>query len=249
MTATNTTNWIKEMVLLAIDFHENGIPQDPMLIGVEVVVAVEKDGTFDPLAGITAFDYQDGDLTEDITTVGYDSVNLAAPGTYNYSVEVTDSDANTTSIPVTLTVTGAEIQMFDDAFGNGYVSVKDESFTATATVLEKYDVTLNDVAVGTIYKLTGTTIYNDYDQLSGDISLYVALDVDNVILQIELPSDEYHHSKGGYYSASLTFAADYANVDLATVRSHGTDLLAGSTARSRNLMIDLLEDLKEVVLG
>lgn len=247
MTATNTTNWIKEMVLLAIDFHENGIPQDPMLIGVEIVVAVEKDGTFDPLAGITAFDYQDGDLTEDITTVGYDTVNLAAPGTYNYSVEVTDSDNNTTSIPVALTVTGAEIQMFDDAFGNGYVSVKDESFTATETVLEKYDVTLNDVAVGTIYKLTGTAEYTDGEE--GDISLYVALDVDHVILRIELPSSEYHHSKGGYYSQSLTFAGTYQGVDLLDVRTHGTDLLAGSTARSRNLMIDLLEDLKEVVLG
>ncbi|TNF07490.1 MAG: DUF5011 domain-containing protein [Bacillota bacterium] len=249
MTATNTTNWIKEMVLLAIDFHENGIPQDPMLIGVEVVVAVEKDGTFEPLEGITAYDYQDGDLTEDIEVIGFDTVNLTAPGTYNYTVQVTDSDNHTTSIPVTLTVTGAEIQVFDDAFGNGYVSIKDNSFAATATVLEKYDVTLNDVAVGTIYKLTGTTIYNDYDVLSGDISLYVALDLDNIILQIDLPSAEYNHSKGGYYTASLDFAVEYEGVDLAIVRTHGADILAGSTARSRNLMIDLLEDLKEVVLG
>lgn len=249
MTATDTTNWIKEMVLAVIDLHLTGIPQFPMIYGASTTVSVERDATFDPLDGITAYDYQDGDLTNQINTIGFDNVDLSSPGVYNYSISVTDSDNNTTTIDVTLTVVGGEIQIFDDVFGNGYVSVQDESFVATDTVLEKYDVTHSGVAVGFIYKLNGTTEYNDWDMLSGDISIYVAISTENIILDLIFPLDEYNHSKGTYYNQVIAFANEYKNTHLSNVRSLGTDLLAGSTARSRNLVIDLLEDLKEVVLG
>lgn len=253
MTATDTTGWIKDIILEILILHESGIPEFPMITGVQTNVSVERDAEFNPLAGITVYDYQDGDLTDQLEAIGYESVDLSVAGVYNYSISVTDSDNNTTTIDVVLTVVGGEIQMFDDAFGNGYVSVKDDSFTTTDTVLEKYDVTLNGNPVGFIYKLTGDGIYNDWVMLSGEITIWVAIDFDAVVLGVDIPREEYHHSKTGsyssYYTASVNYANEFIGHNLSEVRTIETDLLAGGTAKSKELISDLLFDLKEVVLG
>lgn len=252
MTATNTTKWIKEMVLAAIDFHENGIPQFPFLYGASAMVSVERDDEFDPLAGITAYDYQDGDLTEDITVDGYETVNLSVSGDYTYTIQVTDSENNQTSLIVTLTVVGAEIQLFDEAFGNGYVSVKDESFVATSTVLEKYDVTFGDNPIGYVYVLQGTTMYNIDEGNSGSIQVLAAISLDNVLLGIELPSETYNHTKGTFYytgpNGSIAFAKSLIGTSLNDIATEGPDLITGPS-RSKLLVVELLDDLKEVLLG
>ncbi|MDX9690878.1 MAG: DUF5011 domain-containing protein [Acholeplasmataceae bacterium] len=252
MTATNTTNWIKEMVLAAIDFHENGIPQFPFLYGASAMVSVERDDEFDPLAGITAYDYQDGDLTEDITVVGYETVNLSVSGDYTYTIQVTDSENNQTSLIVTLTVVGAEIQLFDEAFGNGYVSVKDESFVPTATVLEKYDVTFGDDPIGYIYVLQGTTMYNVEEGSSGSIQVLAAISLDNILLGVELPRETYNHTKQPFYydgsNGSVAFAKSLIGTSLNDIATEGPDLITGPS-RSKLLVVELLDDLKEVLLG
>src|SRR6056297_2329114 len=58
----------------------------PTLSGVEDVT-VYKDGSFDPLDGVTATDDVDGDVTADIEIAG--TVDVATTGTYflRYSVE------------------------------------------------------------------------------------------------------------------------------------------------------------------
>jgi Na+-translocating ferredoxin:NAD+ oxidoreductase RnfG subunit len=123
---------------------------------------------------------------------------------------------------------------------------------ATATVLSRQIVTKTaggDV-LGYIYKLTGTTQYQSPDDggASGSITLYVHVDNDHNILLITAPSGEYNHSKGGYYSQTTAFLAEFTGENLSDVRTIGDTILAGATARSRNLVIDLLEDLKEVIL-
>lgn len=254
MTATNTTNWIKQMVLAVINFHENGIPQAPFFIGASALVSVERDAEYQPLAGITAYDYKDGDLTDQIQVIGFDEIDLSVPGSYTYTISVTDSDNNTTSLIVTLTVTGADIQMFDDAFGNGYVSVKDESFTPTATVLEKYDVTLGDNLVGYIYVLQGTTEYDtDSDIIkSGSIQVLAAIGTNNVLLGIELPAETYNHTKSAFYysgpNGTIAYAKSLIGMSLSNIANDGPDLITGPS-NSKQLVVDLLDDLKEVVLG
>lgn len=122
----------------------------------------------------------------------------------------------------------------------------------TATVLSRQVVTRtsDDEVLGYIYKLTGTTQYqSDEDGAGvGSISLYVHVDNENNILLVTAPSDEYNHTKGGYYSQTLTFLGEFTGESLSDVRTIGDTILAGATARSRNLVIDLLEDLKEVIL-
>ncbi len=254
MTATNTTKWIKQMVLKVIDFHENGIPQEPFFTGARAIVSVERDAEYNPRFGITAYDYKDGDLTDDIQVIGFDAIDLSVPGSYTYTISVTDSDNNTTSLIVTLTVTGADIQMFDDAFGNGYVSVKDESFISTLTVLEKYDVTLGDSLVGHIYVLQGTSDYNtDEDPVeSGSIQVLAAISTNHVLLGIELPAETYNHSKGTFYytgpNGTIAFAESLVGKSLTNIQTEGPDLITGPS-NSKQLVIDLLDDLKEVVLG
>lgn len=252
MTATNTTNWIKQMVLSVINFHENGIPQAPFFIGASALVSVERDAEYQPLAGITAYDYKDGDLTDQIHVSGFDEVDLSVPGSYTYTISVTDSDNNTTSLIVTLTVTGADIQMFDDAFGNGYVSVKDESFTPTETVLEKYDVTLGNDLVGYIYVLQGTTEYNYEEAKSGSIQVLAAIGTNNVLLGIELPAETYNHTKNAFYytgpNGTIAYAKSLIGMSLSNIANDGPDLITGPS-NSKQLVVDLLDDLKEVVLG
>ncbi|UFH58174.1 DUF5011 domain-containing protein [Sulfurovum mangrovi] len=51
--------------------------------------------TFDPLAGVTAGDDEDGDLTGEIEVTG--SVNVSEEGTYTITYTVTDSDGQTTT--------------------------------------------------------------------------------------------------------------------------------------------------------
>ena len=58
--------------------------------------------SFDPLAGVTATDKEDGDLTSQITVTG--SVDTTKAGVYTLAYSVTDSDSNTTHQERTITV-------------------------------------------------------------------------------------------------------------------------------------------------
>ena len=57
---------------------------------------------FDPKAGVTASDAEDGDLTDAILISG--TVNTAVTGTYTLTYQVTDNGGKTASITVTVTV-------------------------------------------------------------------------------------------------------------------------------------------------
>ncbi|MFD1716447.1 immunoglobulin-like domain-containing protein [Georgenia deserti] len=76
----------------------------PALDGV-VDIAVEQGTVFDPMAGVTASDPEDGDLTADITVDG--TVDITTPGEYELTYTVTDSDGATTTAVRTVTVTEA----------------------------------------------------------------------------------------------------------------------------------------------
>ncbi|MBC2366971.1 lectin-like domain-containing protein, partial [Listeria booriae] len=65
---------------------------------------LKKGGSFDPMAGVTASDTEDGDVTGNITVTAND-VNVNQEGTYHVTYSVTDSDDNTTTKTITVTVT------------------------------------------------------------------------------------------------------------------------------------------------
>ncbi len=83
------------LLLLALvacdDEKENDAPS---LSGLDFAVVI-KDGTFDPLAGVTANDKEDGDITENVQVEG--EVNTKVEGTYPIKYTVTDSGKKSTT--------------------------------------------------------------------------------------------------------------------------------------------------------
>lgn len=85
-------------------------PSVPSIAGTGNVT-IDVGDSFDPRAGVTASDENDGDLTADIQVSG--SVNAAVAGTYTLTYSVTNSDGE--SVSRTRTVTVREVQDDDDA--------------------------------------------------------------------------------------------------------------------------------------
>ncbi|MBC1936537.1 DUF5011 domain-containing protein, partial [Listeria grandensis] len=82
---------------------------------------IEVGDTFDPKAGVTAQDAEDGDITKDIKILK-NEVNPNVPGVYEVEYSVTDSDGNTTTKIIKVTViqkevyllTADEYEMYED---------------------------------------------------------------------------------------------------------------------------------------
>ncbi|WP_185434497.1 LPXTG cell wall anchor domain-containing protein, partial [Listeria booriae] len=73
----------------------------PVIHGQDITFKAGK--AFDPLAGVTASDTEDGDITSAIEVTAND-VNPDIAGVYHVTYSVTDSDGNTTEATYTVTV-------------------------------------------------------------------------------------------------------------------------------------------------
>ena len=82
-----------------------GDPSVPTISGTGNVT-LEVGESFDPLAGVSAADENDGDLTADLEVSG--SVNVNAAGTYTLTYSVENSDGESASVSRTVTVEAAE---------------------------------------------------------------------------------------------------------------------------------------------
>ncbi|WP_238548527.1 DUF5011 domain-containing protein [Bifidobacterium biavatii] len=76
-------------------------PNKPVITGV-LNKTIEAGGTFDPKAGVTANDVEDGDLTSKIVITG--TVDPKKTGAYTLTYKVTDKDGHTVSVDRTITV-------------------------------------------------------------------------------------------------------------------------------------------------
>ncbi|WP_201308854.1 choice-of-anchor G family protein, partial [Puerhibacterium puerhi] len=74
----------------------------PVITGADDA-EVPQGAAFDPLAGVTASDAEDGDLTGSIEVGG--TVDTTTPGTYELTYTVTDTAGQTTTVTRTVTVT------------------------------------------------------------------------------------------------------------------------------------------------
>ncbi|MBC2190464.1 immunoglobulin-like domain-containing protein [Listeria booriae] len=142
---------------------------------------VKKGASFDPMAGVTASDTEDGNVTDKVTVTAND-VDTSAVGTYHVTYSVTDSDGNTTTKTITVTVTSNDAPVitasdktlkkggsFDPMAG---VSASD---TEDGNVTDKVSVTANDVdtsAVGT-YHVTYSVTDSDGNTTTKTITVTV----------------------------------------------------------------------------
>ncbi|KIE44458.1 carbohydrate binding domain protein [Clostridium argentinense CDC 2741] len=108
-----------EMVKQTI-FGEATGPSDvntkPVLKGVSNKT-ITIDDNFDPMDGITAYDKEDGDLTNKILVKG--TVDTTKVGTYKLVYSVTDSKNETTTEECTITVKAKESSVVDFGVGQG----------------------------------------------------------------------------------------------------------------------------------
>ena len=90
---------------------------------------------FNPLAGVSAYDKEDGDLTESITVSG--TVDTLKPGKYTLNYTVSDKDGNTSTFTriITVTETTNESSETEDSNLGIYIGIAAAAVTAVGGVV------------------------------------------------------------------------------------------------------------------
>ncbi|MBC1458808.1 immunoglobulin-like domain-containing protein [Listeria newyorkensis] len=144
--------------------------------------SVKKGKTFDPMAGVTASDTEDGDMTSKVTVTAND-VDTSKVGTYHVTYSVTDSDDNTTTKTITVTVTSNDAPVIvanDVTVKKGSAFNPLDGVTATDTedgnVTSQVIVTANDVNTSKIgtYHVTYSVTDSDGNTTTKTISVTIS---------------------------------------------------------------------------
>ncbi|MBC1307549.1 LPXTG cell wall anchor domain-containing protein [Listeria booriae] len=142
---------------------------------------LKRGDTFDALSEVSAADKEDGDLTSDIQIIAND-VNPDQEGTYSVTYSVTDSDNNTTTKQVNVTVTSNELPVItatDHTIKKG--SNFDPMSEVSATDKEDGDltnaikITANNVNTNKegIYQITYSVTDSDDNTTTKDVTVIV----------------------------------------------------------------------------
>lgn len=142
---------------------------------------LKKGGNFNPLTGVSASDLEDGDLTSAIKITAND-VDTSKVGTYHITYSVTDSDGNTTTKTIAVTVTSNDAPVIDASNVTMRVhqafNVK-EAVTATDTedgnLTNKIQVTASDVDIDKagVYHVTYSVTDSDGNTTTKTITVTV----------------------------------------------------------------------------
>ncbi|MBC2195384.1 LPXTG cell wall anchor domain-containing protein [Listeria booriae] len=142
---------------------------------------LKRGDTFDALAEVSAADKEDGDLTSNIQVIAND-VNPDQEGTYSVTYSVTDSDNNTTTKQINVTVTSNELPVItatDHTIKKG--SNFDPMSEVSATDKEDGDltdaikITANNVNTNKegIYQITYSVTDSDDNTTTKDVTVIV----------------------------------------------------------------------------
>ncbi len=141
----------------------------------------------------------------------------------------------------------APAQPYELWFGVNYTLENDTAFIATSEILEKYNVKDGDnQVIGTFYHLRGLGVYDGIDNHTGTINMYIGLDLDENILGIDLPKDEFGHTTTAqFYGKVISYVHSMTGN---SIHSFGgdSDLVAGAS-NSGSLVNSLLSALSEVL--
>ncbi|MBC1984598.1 immunoglobulin-like domain-containing protein [Listeria booriae] len=142
---------------------------------------LKKGGSFDPMAGVSASDTEDGNVTSSVRVTAND-VDTSAVGTYHVTYSVTDSDGNTTTKTITVTVTSNDAPVIvasDQTIKKG--KAFDVMAGVSASDLEDGDVTngitvtANDVDTNTVgtYHVTYSVTDSDGNTTTKTITVTI----------------------------------------------------------------------------
>ncbi len=160
-------NYIEKIITVTVS------PSDQPLINANDRV-IERGTAINLLQGVTAYDNEDGDLTNSIRVVG-GNVNTDIPGIYYITYSVTDSDNNRTNKTIKVTVNGNYTQVDgnfylhtfnwqnDDTMEiSGYLTINQTNNTRTQNII--YELMLKNVNNDEVYvlPLQRWTEFNSY---------------------------------------------------------------------------------------
>lgn len=212
---------------------------------VEVVYLNQSDWT---VKGIQKYiyEYYNGKTLAEIERIPeYDAADLNAGATAVDSTG-TIKDLVLKVMKLHLNIEEEVADPYVEIFGEGYTFENDANFAATEHVLSReLAKDANGDVVGSLYKLNGENENYKPGELN-EITIYVALDTNNVVLGVVSPEDEYHHTGGGFRNQTLAFMETFVGISLTSIDTN-YDLIGAST-NSQQLVLDLLLELKEVLL-
>jgi len=107
-TTTTATTTVTTTATTGTTTSTEYVDQMPVISGADNVT-IEKNAGFAPLAGVTAYDFEDGNLTEDIRYTG--NVNPNAIGEYTLVYTVSDSYGNVSQVTRIVTVVLTDTQV------------------------------------------------------------------------------------------------------------------------------------------
>ncbi|MDR2822743.1 MAG: ABC transporter substrate-binding protein [Acholeplasmatales bacterium] len=150
----------------------------PVITGA-INVVVSEHAEFDPLAGVTATDPEDGDLTSSIVVTG--TVNTEVVGPHNLTYKVSDKEGLSATVNRVVTVTEGEVVYADGTYNFKFAPADiRHTFFAAA---ERYLI----------------------DTLAGGIPFFVTDGISMVADRVSLPVSSYIPSYGwGINDATLT---------------------------------------------
>ncbi|MBC2174313.1 LPXTG cell wall anchor domain-containing protein [Listeria booriae] len=142
---------------------------------------LKRGDTFDALAEVSAADKEDGDLTSDIQIIAND-VNPDQEGTYSVTYSVTDSDNNTTTKLINVTVTSNELPVItatDHTIkkGNNFDPMSEVSATdkEDGDLTDAIKIIANNVNTNKegIYQITYSVTDSDDNTTTKDVTVIV----------------------------------------------------------------------------
>ncbi|PKK92472.1 MAG: hypothetical protein CVV62_00165 [Tenericutes bacterium HGW-Tenericutes-7] len=128
---------------------------------------------------------------------------------------------------------------YEDWFGMNYTMEEDGTFVPTNVVFSKHIVKdENNVVVGYFYHMSEEGVYNGYEHSIGTIHLYVGLGLDGTILGIDLPKDEFGHTKTSqFWGKNVTYVNSLVGSNIDSFGGN-EDLAAGSS--NTRVLIDAM---------
>ncbi|MBA3926750.1 immunoglobulin-like domain-containing protein [Listeria rustica] len=185
---------------------------------------IDQGTAFNAKTGVTATDTEDGNLTSAITVSG--SVNSNVPGTYPLTYSVKDSDGNTTTKSITITVKAAATQ--GTVTTNDFTINKDSYITGTYTGdVSKMSVIVNGKKLTTVntsgspfkyYAGRNVTGVNDvvevvvYDATGKELDRSTVTVKKEINTQGTITANPFVIGKDGYVKGNLT--GDVAKISM-----------------------------------
>ncbi|MBC1906762.1 DUF5011 domain-containing protein [Listeria booriae] len=141
--------------------------EKPVITAVDITQKAHR--SIDPMAGVTASDLEDGDLTANIKIIAND-INIDVPGEYHVTYSVLDSDGNETEKTITVTILSNDAPVIhgqDVTFKAGKAFDPMAGVTASDTedgdITSTIEMTANDVNpdVAGVYHVTYSVTDSD----------------------------------------------------------------------------------------